>query len=92
MSRQTSLEEHLQIVALSEAGLTNQAIAENTGWSVCVVRKWRRQYKKEGRPGLASSMGKPQHGILTILSTNDYLDVRSNILRKSGTKYLVRKS
>jgi transposase len=65
MSRQTSLEERLQIVALSEAGLTNQAIAENTGWSVSVVRKWRRRHKKEGRPGLASSMGRPQHGALS---------------------------
>jgi transposase len=53
------------MVTLSEGGLTDRAIAEKTGWSMSTVRKWRRQYKKEGRSGLASVMGRPRQGALS---------------------------
>jgi len=65
MSRQTNLEERLQIVTLSEGGLTDRSIADQTGWSVSVVRKWRRRHKKEGRADLARSMGRPKQGALS---------------------------
>jgi transposase len=65
MSRPTSLEERLQIVTLSEGGLSDQAIAEKLGWSLSVVRKWRRRHRKEGRPGLSSIMGRPRKGAMS---------------------------
>jgi transposase len=65
MSRATSLEERMQIVALSESGLSDQTIAEKMGWSLSVVRKWRRRHRQEGRTGLASKMGRPPRGALS---------------------------
>jgi transposase len=65
------LEERLQIVTLSEGGLSDQAIAEKMGWSLSVVRKWRRRQQKEGRPGLASNMGRPQKGALSSYPEKD---------------------
>ena len=65
MSKETTLEERIQIVTLSEGGLTDQAIAEKTGWSLSVVRKWRRRHKKKGRRGLTSIMGRPKRGALS---------------------------
>jgi len=65
MSRATTLEERLKINTLSEGGLTDQAIAEKMGRSLSVVRKWRRRHQKEGRPGLASKMGRPRQGALS---------------------------
>ena len=65
MSRATILEERLKITTLSEGGLTDQAIADKMGWSLSVVRKWRRKHQKEGRPGLASKMGRPRQGALS---------------------------
>ena len=65
MSNQTTLEERIQIVTLSEGGLTDQVISEKTGWSRSVVRKWRRRHKKEGRQGLTRIMGRPKQGALS---------------------------
>ena len=65
MSRTTTLEERLKITTLSEGGLTDQAIADKMGWSLSVVRKWRRKHQKEGRSGLASKMGRPRTGALS---------------------------
>lgn len=71
MSRATSLEERLQIITLSESGLSDQAIAEKMSKSLSVVRKWRRRYQKEGRPGLASIMGRPRAGALSSYPEKD---------------------
>lgn len=65
MSRATTLEERLKINTLSEGGLIDQAIADKMGWSLSVVRKWRRKHQKEGRSGLASKMGRPRTGALS---------------------------
>jgi transposase len=65
------LEERLQIVALSENGLSDQAIAEKMGWSLSVVRKWRRRHRKEGRAGLASNMGRPARGAMSSYPEKD---------------------
>lgn len=71
MCRATSLEERLQIVAFSENGLSDQAIAAKMGWSLSVVRKWRRRHRKEGRAGLASNMGRPPRGALSSYPEKD---------------------
>ena len=44
MSKRTTLEDRLQIVALAEAGLTDPQIVEQIGWSKHTVRKWRRRW------------------------------------------------
>jgi transposase len=59
------LEERLQIATLSESGLSDQVIADQMGRSLSMIRKWRRRYQKEGRPGLTSKMGRPQTGALS---------------------------
>ena len=47
---------------------TNQQIAEETGWSVWTIRKWRRAYRKRVEIGLAPVMGRPKKGILRSYS------------------------
>jgi transposase len=61
MSKETSLSERVEIVELSEAGLTDRQIAKQLGWSYEVVRKWRRR----GRGQLKSKMGHPAKGALS---------------------------
>ena len=75
MSRSTTLEERLQIITLFECGLTDQGIAEKMGWSLSTVRKWRRKYQKEGRPGLASNMGRPRKGALSSYPKKDRVQI-----------------
>ncbi|MCP4308256.1 MAG: transposase [bacterium] len=65
MSKRTTLEDRLQIVGLAEAGLTDPQIAEQIGWSKHTVRKWRRRGQRQGRAGLASTMGRPRRGALS---------------------------
>ena len=65
MSKRTTLEERVQIGYLAEIGLTDPQIAEQIGWSVHTVRKWRRRYQRVGRTGLASTMGRARHGALS---------------------------
>jgi transposase len=77
MSENTTLEDRLQIVALSEAGLTDRQIAEQTGWPIVTVRKWRRRAKRSGRAGLASRMGRPKQGALSTYS----IELRDTLLR-----------
>jgi transposase len=65
MSRRTTLEDRMQIIALAQARLCDSDIAEQTGFSVSTVRKWRRRYRRQGRSGLASRMGRPRRGALS---------------------------
>ena len=65
MSKALTIEERLEIVTLSAAGQTDRAIATRPGWSVSVVRKWRRRHQSEGRAGLVSKMGRPSKGALS---------------------------
>jgi transposase len=62
--RTTSLAERIEIGEQWEAGQTDPEIAAAMGLRVSTVRKWRRKYKKEGRAGLASRMGRPPSGAL----------------------------
>lgn len=61
MSRRTTLAERVEIIELSEAGLSDGQIVRQTGWSLSLVRKWRRR----GRQQLVSVMGRPKRGSLS---------------------------
>jgi hypothetical protein len=64
MGKPTALEERVLINELARAGHTDRKIAEQLGWSVSTIRKWRRRGNREGRQGLASVMGRPPTGEL----------------------------
>jgi transposase len=53
------------MLELAQAGLTDKAIGQQTGWSERTVQKWRRRGQRQGRAGLASSMGRPVRGALS---------------------------
>jgi transposase InsO family protein len=55
---------HTGRVAGAVAGQTDPDIAAAMGLSVWTVRKWRRRAQREGRPGLASCLGRPPTGAL----------------------------
>ena len=62
--RTTTLAERVEIGERWEAGQKDPKIAVAMGLPVSTVRKWRRRYKKEGRAGLTSRMGRPPSGAL----------------------------
>ena len=62
--RTTTLAERVEIGERWEAGQKDPEIAAAMGLPVSTVRKWRRKYKKEGRAGLTSRMGRPPTGAL----------------------------
>lgn len=64
----TTLEDRMTIVTLAEAGHSDADIAERTGWSIRTVRKWRRRKEQQGRPGLASRMGRPVGGAMSTFA------------------------
>jgi transposase len=61
----TSYPERLKIDALCKRGLTDRQIAEQIGFSIFTVRKWRRKFEAEGKAGLLSHMGRPKRGALS---------------------------
>lgn len=62
--RKTTLEERIGIGERWEAGQTDPEVAVAMERSVWTVRKWRREYQRKGRLGLASRMGRPPTGAL----------------------------
>lgn len=64
MGRITTLEERMLFRELARAAHTDDEIAEQTGWSVSTVRKWRRR-ADQGRHALVSVMGRPATGALS---------------------------
>lgn len=64
MARVTSLEERVTMIELAQAGYTDRQIAQETGWSVATVRKWRRRWQRLGRCGLSLRMGRPATGAM----------------------------
>ncbi len=62
--RRTTLEERMEIGEGWEAGQTDPEIAVAMRRSIWTVRKWRRKYQREGRPGLVSCIGRPATGAL----------------------------
>ena len=63
--RMTTLEDRMAIMTLARAGHTDADIAERIGWSTRTVRKWRRRGEQQGRPGLASRMGRRATGAMS---------------------------
>ncbi len=62
--KMTYVEKLAQIESVN-AGQTDAQIAQQTGWSIWTVRKWRRTYQKQGELGLAPQMGRPKQGTLS---------------------------
>lgn len=60
----TTLQERVKIATLAQAGLHDRAIAEQVGWRVGTVRKWRRRAQQAGRAGLQDRRGRPPSGAL----------------------------
>ncbi len=63
-SQTTTLEERVMIVERADAGQSSREIAVALGWSLATVRKWRQRYRRKGRTGLSSQMGRPATGAL----------------------------
>jgi len=58
-SQTTTLEERVMIVERADAGQSSREIAIALEWSLATVRKWRQRYRRKGRAGLSSQMGRP---------------------------------
>jgi transposase len=53
------------MVTLREQGFRQCEISRRLGWSEATVRKWLYRHEREGRPGLASVLGRPVRGALS---------------------------
>ncbi len=60
----TTLEERVTIAERVRAGQSSREIADALGRPLATVRKWRQRYRREGRTGLYSQMGRPAQGAL----------------------------
>ena len=60
----TTLAERVEIAEKVSAGQSSQEIADVLGRPLATIRKWRQRYKREGRTGLSSQMGRPADGAL----------------------------
>ena len=68
MSRRGKKASYVEKLAWMEsvkAGQSDGQLAQQTGWSVWTIRKWRRAYQKQGEEGLISQMGRPKCGALS---------------------------
>lgn len=63
--RTTSLAERVEIGERWKVGQTDPQIARAMQRPVTTIRKWRRRYQRQGRPGLASQLGRPKAGSLS---------------------------
>ena len=61
--KKMTYEDRLAIARRKEK--TDRQIAEETGWSIWTIRKWRRINQKRGKIGLWPKMGRPQTGALS---------------------------
>ena len=62
--RTTTLEERVNIAERVCAGESSREIAQALGRPLATVRKWRQRYRRGGRTGLSSQMGRPANGAL----------------------------
>jgi transposase len=60
----TTLEERVRIAEQVKAGQSSREIAVELERSLATVRKWRQRYRRKGRAGLSSQMGRPTTGVL----------------------------
>lgn len=65
----TSLKERIEIGERWKEGENDPEIAKTMGRSVWTVRKWRREYQREGRSGMSPKMGRPRTGALAQCSS-----------------------
>jgi transposase InsO family protein len=65
--QQTTLQQRVAILEQATARRTDPEIAASLGLAVATVRKWRRIGQRQGRTGLASTMGRPATGALGTL-------------------------
>lgn len=70
VTRTTTFAERCRIVELAADGWSDADIATHLGWSVAVVRKWRRR-GQQGREALVSCRGRPRQGALVPHSLRD---------------------
>ena len=64
IGQKTTLQERVTIGKLATAGRTDAQIAAKLDCSVWTVRKWRRIFEQQGRPGFKHRMGRPATGPL----------------------------
>jgi len=65
----TTLEERVTIAEQVRAGKSSREIAEMLVRPLATVRKWRQRYRRSGRSGLTSAMGRPANGALASAPT-----------------------
>lgn len=61
----SSYPERLKIEQLTKKGLTDRQIAEQLGFSIPTIRKWRRKLQQGGKERVLSQMGRPKQGALS---------------------------
>lgn len=64
-----SLQDRIRIIELAESKMTDAQIADQVKCSIPTVRKWRRRGQRQGRQGLASTLGRPASGALGSYSS-----------------------
>ena len=77
----TTLEERVTIAERASAGQSSREIAEALKRPLATVRKWRQRYRRGGRTGLTSQMGRPATGALASVSAemkDALLGIREN--------------
>ncbi len=65
----TSLEERIEIGERWKTGQNDPEIAKIMELSIWTVRKWRRNFQRDGRAGMSSKMGRPSTGALSQSSS-----------------------
>jgi len=70
MGKTTTLAERLRILELANEGLSDRQIADRVGLAPVTVRKWRRRGMRDGRPALASTLGRPRRGALSTFAAS----------------------
>ena len=73
----TTLEERVMMQELTQSGMSDRCIAQQMGWSISTVRKWRRQGQRYGHAGLVSRMGRPVKGAMSTFDREFERTLRS---------------
>lgn len=76
----TTLEERVKIAELASRGKSSREIANELGRPITTIRKWRHRYKRYGRVGLSSQIGRPATGALGQSAA----EIREAILQMRG--------
>lgn len=63
----TTLAERVMIAERVQAGQSSREIAEALDRPLATIRKWRQRYRRAGRAGLTSQMGRPAAGALATV-------------------------